>query len=124
MKRIVKLIIINVIFIGTIGSCQLAYESDRLIDIPVPPNSSGYADFTSEEAEQKAKEYEQNKEKNQEANQEEIQKIGQDSAESKKEERKSKEVGASIVIIAGVIIVIGTGVGIYKNKVSKLKGKK
>lgn len=65
MKRIVKLLIMNVIFVFIMGTYQLAYEGDRLVDIPVPPNSSGYADFTSEEGEQKAKEYEQNKDKNQ-----------------------------------------------------------
>lgn len=36
-------------------------ESDRLVDIPVPPNSTGYADFTEEEAAQRAKEYEESK---------------------------------------------------------------
>lgn len=36
-------------------------ESDRLVDIPVPPNSSGYADFTEEEAAEEEKAYEESK---------------------------------------------------------------
>ena len=36
-------------------------ETGRLVDIPVPPNSSGYADFTEEEAAEKNKEYEESK---------------------------------------------------------------
>ena len=36
-------------------------ETGRLVDIPVPPNSSGYADFTEEEAAERAKEYEESK---------------------------------------------------------------
>ena len=36
-------------------------ESDRLVDIPVPPNSTGYADFTEEEAAERAREYEESK---------------------------------------------------------------
>ena len=35
--------------------------SERLVDIPVPPNSSGYADFTEEEAAEQAKRYEESK---------------------------------------------------------------
>lgn len=61
VKKILKLIIMNVAFVMVMGTSNFAYE-ERLVDIPVPPNSSGYADFTSEEAEQRAKEYEQNKE--------------------------------------------------------------
>lgn len=36
-------------------------ETPRLVDIPVPPNSAGYADFTEEEAEEREKEYEESK---------------------------------------------------------------
>ncbi len=36
-------------------------ETGRLVDIPVPPNSAGYADFTEEEAAEKAEEYEDSK---------------------------------------------------------------
>ena len=35
--------------------------AERLVDIPVPPNSSGYADFTEEEAAEQAKRYEESK---------------------------------------------------------------
>lgn len=35
--------------------------AERLVDIPVPPNSSGYADFTEEEAAEQAKRYEKSK---------------------------------------------------------------
>ena len=36
-------------------------ETPRLVDIPVPPNSTGYADFTEEEAAERAREYEESK---------------------------------------------------------------
>ena len=35
--------------------------AERLVDIPVPPNSSGYADFTEEEAAEQEKVYEESK---------------------------------------------------------------
>ena len=35
--------------------------AERLVDIPVPPNSSGYADFTEEEAAEQEKIYEETK---------------------------------------------------------------
>ena len=35
--------------------------AERLVDIPVPPNSSGYADFTEEEAAEQEKVYEETK---------------------------------------------------------------
>lgn len=38
--------------------------TDRLVDIPVPPNSSGYADFTEEEAAEREREYEESKNNN------------------------------------------------------------
>lgn len=57
MKK--KITIIILLFLLTINI--KAYSTDRLVDIPVPPNSSGYADFTEEEAMQKQKEYEQSK---------------------------------------------------------------
>lgn len=36
-------------------------ETPRLVDIPVPPNSTGYADFTEEEAAERTREYEESK---------------------------------------------------------------
>ena len=33
--------------------------AERLVDIPVPPNSSGYADFTEEEAAEQERKYEE-----------------------------------------------------------------
>ncbi len=51
------ILIINLIFFTNI----VFAESDRIVDIPVPPDSSGYTDFTEEEAKQKAEEYEKNK---------------------------------------------------------------
>ena len=35
--------------------------AERLVDIPVPPNSSGYADFTEEEAAEQERKYEESK---------------------------------------------------------------
>lgn len=51
-----------VILIGVISIINLSFaESDRLVDIPVPPNSTGYADFTEEEAAERARKYEESK---------------------------------------------------------------
>ncbi len=54
------------IFITTL-ICMMSFvslsfaETPRLVDIPVPPNSTGYADFTEEEAAERAREYEESK---------------------------------------------------------------
>ena len=56
---------VNIFFI--ILLCIMSYvsisfaETGRLVDIPVPPNSAGYADFTEEEAAERAREYEESK---------------------------------------------------------------
>ena len=44
------------------GINNLVYGVGRFVDIPVPPDSSGHTDITSEEAEQKEEEYEKNQE--------------------------------------------------------------
>lgn len=62
MKKILKLIGVSITFIFIFGINNLGYATERLVDIPVPPDSSGYADVTSEEAEQKEKEYKENQE--------------------------------------------------------------
>lgn len=64
MKKILKLTvyIVTFIFIFIFGINNLVYGVGRFVDIPVPPNSSGHTDVTSEEAEQKEKEYEENQE--------------------------------------------------------------
>lgn len=57
-----KLYSLFVIVIGILSVMSLSFaESDRLVDIPVPPNSTGYADFTEEEAVERAREYEESK---------------------------------------------------------------
>lgn len=57
-----KLYSLFVIVIGILSVMSLSFaESDRLVDIPVPPNSTGYADFTEEEAAERAREYEESK---------------------------------------------------------------
>jgi putative mannosyl-glycoprotein endo-beta-N-acetylglucosaminidase len=51
-----------VLLVFIIGSFNIALaETGRLVDIPVPPESSGYTDFTEEEAKEKAEEFEKNK---------------------------------------------------------------
>ena len=57
-----KLYSLFVIVIGILSVMSLSFaESDRLVHIPVPPNSTGYADFTEEEAVERAREYEESK---------------------------------------------------------------
>ena len=59
MKKKLTIVGIIILFILNINIKVLA--TDRLVDIPVPPNSSGYADFTEEEAAQIQEEYEKTK---------------------------------------------------------------
>lgn len=62
MIKKLKMILISVILICSIYNFSYATEEDgRFVDIPVPPASSGRADFTSEEGKEQAKEYEENK---------------------------------------------------------------
>lgn len=62
MIKKLKMILISVILICSIYNFSYATEEDgRFVDIPVPPASSGRADFTSEEGQKQAKEYEENK---------------------------------------------------------------
>lgn len=51
---------IFLVFIICFANLSFA-ETGRLVDIPVPPNSTGYADFTEEEAAERANEYEESK---------------------------------------------------------------
>lgn len=50
-----------VIIMMVIASFTTISFAERLVDIPVPPNSSGYADFTEEEAAEQEKVYEESK---------------------------------------------------------------
>lgn len=50
-----------VIIMMVIVSFTTISFAERLVDIPVPPNSSGYADFTEEEAAEQEKVYEESK---------------------------------------------------------------
>lgn len=61
MKKTVKFLIITIILVCILGVTNLVYGAGRLVDIPVPPDSSGRADFTSEEADEQAAEYEEQK---------------------------------------------------------------
>lgn len=57
MKEIKLISFISIIFI--ISICKFSYATDRLVDIPVPENSKGYADSTLEEKNKQLKEYEE-----------------------------------------------------------------
>lgn len=59
MKK--KLIIMGIITLFILNINIKVLATDRLVDIPVPPNSSGYSDFTEEEAAQRQEEYEKTK---------------------------------------------------------------
>lgn len=62
MKRYLKIILLCMVLTCSVYGFAYATEEDgRFVDIPVPPASSGRADFTSEEGEQQAKEYEETK---------------------------------------------------------------
>ena len=58
----IRICILSVLLVLIIGSFNIALaETGRLVDIPVPPEISGYTDFTVEEAKEKAEEFEKNK---------------------------------------------------------------
>lgn len=59
MKSKITIFITILICVMSFTSIVFA-ETGRLVDIPVPPNSAGYADFTEEEAAEREKEYEEN----------------------------------------------------------------
>lgn len=62
MKRYLKIILLcMVLTCSAYGFAYATEEDGRFVDIPVPPASSGRADFTSEEGEKQAKEYEETK---------------------------------------------------------------
>lgn len=61
MKNMKKVLILGMIFLFITGMYSFTYATERLVDIPVPPNSAGKADFTSEEGEKEAQQYEENK---------------------------------------------------------------
>lgn len=60
MKFKTGVFFIILVFIMCIANLAFA-ETGRLVDIPVPPNSAGYADCTEEEAAERANEYEESK---------------------------------------------------------------
>lgn len=77
MKKILGIILINIILVVVCSIYGFTYaveDDDRLVDIPVPPASSGRAGITSEEANKIEKEYEE-KNKNTQTNSETL---GQD----------------------------------------------
>lgn len=61
MKNKKKVLTIGIIFLFITVMHSFSYAAGRLVDIPVPPNSAGKADFTSEEGEKEAQQYEENK---------------------------------------------------------------
>lgn len=76
MKKNLKKILLYIIMMLICSICSFTYateEDGRFVDIPVPPDSYGRTDFTTEEAEEQTKEYEQ-KENNIQINDEKIDK--------------------------------------------------
>jgi len=61
LKSKLKKYICGMILIIILNMATQVFATERLVDIPVPPNSTGYADFTEEEAEERAKKYEESK---------------------------------------------------------------
>ena len=51
-----KICITFILIINSIFFTNIVFaESDRIVDIPVPPDSSGYTDFTEEEQNKRQK---------------------------------------------------------------------
>ena len=62
MKKVLKIIILVSVIMVMCSMSNFTYateEDGRFVDIPVPPSSSGRADFTSEEADEQSKTYEE-----------------------------------------------------------------
>ena len=57
MKNKIKKYIASVILLIIINMTTNVFATERLVDIPVPPNSTGYADFTEEEAAEREQQY-------------------------------------------------------------------
>ena len=87
-KLIISFIII--LFIISIYKFSYATDSDRLVDIPVPDNSTGFADSTLEEKNKQIREYEEKQE------QKEV------------KERKMKKYGCIIITVIALIAVVAT----------------
>lgn len=64
MKKIVRILFEVVIIMFILSLNELVYGVGRIVDIPVPPDSSGYTDFSSEDGEKLAEEYKEEQEKN------------------------------------------------------------
>ena len=63
MKRSLKFLLVSAIAILVCSAFTFVYadeEDGRFVDIPVPPADTGMADFTEQEAENQAKQYENN----------------------------------------------------------------
>lgn len=58
MKKILSIMGIIIVFV--LGIYTNVFATDRLVDIPVPPDNHGMADFTEEEAAELEKQYEEN----------------------------------------------------------------
>ena len=64
MKKIIYIVLEVVIFMFILSLNELVYGVGRIVDIPIPPDSSGYTDFSSEDGEKLAEEYKEEQEKN------------------------------------------------------------
>ena len=66
MKKYLKIILMSGILICSIYKYVYATESDKFIDIPVPPGSAGKAGITSEDAQKQEEEYKNSQNESQE----------------------------------------------------------
>ncbi|MEE0866221.1 MAG: cadherin-like beta sandwich domain-containing protein [Clostridia bacterium] len=64
MKKIIYIVLEVVIFMFILSLNELVYGVGRIVDIPIPPDSSGYTDFSSEDGEKLVEEYKEEQEKN------------------------------------------------------------
>ena len=64
MKKIIYILLEVVIFMFILSLNKFVYGVGRIVDIPIPPDSSGYTDFSSEDGEKLAEEYKEEQEKN------------------------------------------------------------
>ena len=109
MKKCLNIIILT-IFTLIISVNNYTYGTERFVDIPVPDNSTGFADSTLSEKEKQIKEYEEKQKNNNNEYSENVENntdLKQNNDINKN--TKNKIIAVGIVIIIAIIEVLFLG---------------
>lgn len=105
MKKFLCLVSTIILFIFSLYSTT--YATERLVDIPVPPDNHGMADFTENEAAELQREYEQSVSNS--LNEENV-------VNSERNEQKGKNNNFAITTIIIIILILILFIIIIKRK--------